>query len=648
MEAVLTIVESRAKRGPMVMVVEDAHWIDPTSADLLAQLVGWCAGHPVLMLISHRPEYRPTWTGLSHVTSLVLTRLSAADAAALVQALDHAGKLSGEMTSKIVERTDGIPLFVEEVTKAALSDPIGAGAGIRGDTALVLPPTLQASLVSRLDQLDPQTRVVLQVAACVGREFAVDLVAAASGAEPASVETLLTNLAGTGLVTRSWTCAEPSFAFCHALLQDAAYGILLRAVRRRIHARLADVLLSSERSGPGARPEVIAHHLAEGARWEEAVPFWIAAGDQAIATAAHEEAAILFRRALQALEQMGPGPDRLTRVVDARWRLHNALYPLGRVREALDNLLESERCAEALGDQRRLGSVLTSQAYAHAALGDLERAAETGQRAVDLSCTGTAEQHAGALLMLARTLYAAGRYGEAVDRAGQAVALLGEDVAAGATVGLNTTVSSHVWLALCLAEQGHLARAASEADTALRLARHSSCRLHETLWASVGASRQRLLRDEFQAVVDLLQPTVALCEGAFRVYVPRVASTLGAALHGLGRWQEGDRWLAEADQTAITIGFSFGHALVLTLTSEAHLGRGRIDDAARFAERALETARRWGERGNEARARLALAKAHMAAGDRGSAGFELRASLELAEQMGMIQVANACRDALQT
>jgi class 3 adenylate cyclase/tetratricopeptide (TPR) repeat protein len=644
MEAIIALLQHRVKNGPLVVVVEDAHWVDPTSADLLDRLVVWSAGRPVLILVSCRPDYRPSWNGLAHVTSLVLTRFGAPETAALVLALDPAGTLSAEVILQIVERTDGVPLFVEELTKSAVSG--SQGADQQGDTAASLPPTLQATLVARLDQLDHQARELLQVAACVGREFTVDLVAAASGVGLARVEALLSDVTATGLVTRTWTSFGASFAFRHALLQDAAYGLLLRAARRRIHARIADVLLSSDHPGQSARPEIIARHLTAGARWEEAFPYWIAAGDQAIATAAHQEAIVLLRRALQALEQTPEGPDRLSRTIDVRWRLHNALYPLGRLQEALDNLLESERCAEDLGDQHRLGSVLTSQSYTRAALGDLVSAAETGERAVELSRTGSAEQHAGALLMLARTLYAAGRYEQAADRAARAVDLLGEDVEAGATVGLNTTVSSHTWLALCLAEQGRLDPAASEANLALRLARHPVCHFHETLWASVGASRERLLRGEHHAVVDLLLPLVAQCEGAFRVYLPRVASTLGAALHAIGAWPEGDYWLAQADDAASTMGFSFGHALVLALASEAHLSRGRIDVALRSAERALETARQFGEVGNEARARYALAMAHAANEDYVSANSELTAALALAEQASMSQLVAACSSAL--
>jgi tetratricopeptide (TPR) repeat protein len=244
----------------------------------------------------------------------------------------------------------------------------------------------------------------------------------------------------------------------------------------------------------------------------------------------------------------------------------------------------------------------------------------------------------GSQTMLARALYATGRYREAVSRAKEAIELLGEDIEMGRAASsgdLNDTVVTHVWLALCYAELGEFEIGAEEGETAVRLAVAAECGEHGQVWSRVGLGRLKLLKGDLAGAIEVLTPALSLCKGEFAIYFSRVASSLGAALAGSGRAQEGLELLKRADARALEIGFTFGHALVLAQLTEAFLGLGDLDQAQEAGLRALEAARRWGERGNEGWAGCALAAVAAARNDIMQAQVRYREALSIAEQLEM-------------
>ena len=247
MEALSAQLAALSYSNPVLMVFEDVHWIDPTSLETLGRTVERVTANRVLLVITYRPEFEPPWIGRPHVTALTLNRLGQREIANLIDHLTGNKPLPKTIRQDIIERTDGIPLFVEEMTKAVLEaksedDALQTAATIPS-SALAVPASLHASLMARLDRLGP-AKEVAQTGAVIGREFSHALLAAMVRKPEAELQSALDRLVAAGLLFRQGIPPHASYLFKHALVQDAAYGTLLRDARRALHARIAETLES--------------------------------------------------------------------------------------------------------------------------------------------------------------------------------------------------------------------------------------------------------------------------------------------------------------------------------------------------------------------------------------------------------------------
>jgi predicted ATPase len=225
------------------VIFEDLHWIDPSSLDVLSVMIERLRLLPVLVLLTFRPDFTPPWLGQSNVAMLALNRLSRRDGEALVRCVAGDKPMSEAVVGAIVERTDGVPLFVEEVTKTILEvdEPRGSKRFASSRELSIVPTTLQASLTGRLDRLGPAKQVA-EIGAAIGREFSYDLLAIVSQQSEHDLQSSLIRLVDSGLVLRRGVPPDATFIFKHALIQDAAYNALLREPRRQLHARIAQAL----------------------------------------------------------------------------------------------------------------------------------------------------------------------------------------------------------------------------------------------------------------------------------------------------------------------------------------------------------------------------------------------------------------------
>jgi class 3 adenylate cyclase len=313
-EALLHQLEGLARNRPVLMVFEDAHWIDPTSRELLHLVLDRVSRLPVLLLITFRSELQHAWSG-PHVTTLLLNRLDGRDGATLVERLAGSTGLSHDIVDEIVDRADGVPLFVEELTKAVLESgerDNGVAAVLAASPLpnLAIPATLHASLIARLDRLGPIAKEVGQVGAVLGREFGYDLIEQVTQRPAAELRLGLDRLAEAGLLFCRGLAPQSSYLFKHALVQDAAYGTLLRARRQELHARIAKVLEDQFPEIIDNQPEILAHHFTQAGLVEPAIQFWRRAGARSIAQSAHAEAAAQFRSALDLMGKLPPGQRR--------------------------------------------------------------------------------------------------------------------------------------------------------------------------------------------------------------------------------------------------------------------------------------------------------------------------------------------------
>ena len=311
LEALAAQLEALSQPKPVLMIFEDVHWVDPTSLELLGRTVDQLKTLGVLLIIAYRPEFEPPWIGRPHVTALSLGRLGDRETAAIIDGLTGNMPLPDSIRQDIAERTDGIPLFIEEMTRAVLEAESEREA--RKTTSAVpasrfaVPASLHASLMARLDRLGP-AKEVAQIGAAIGREFSYPLLVAVVGKPESEVDSALDRLITAGLLFRQGVPPEASYLFKHALVQDAAYGTLLRAPRRALHARITETLESEFADIAETQPELLARHCTEAGLIEKAAGLWGKAGQRSLARSAFVEAAAQLTRALAQLAGLPATP----------------------------------------------------------------------------------------------------------------------------------------------------------------------------------------------------------------------------------------------------------------------------------------------------------------------------------------------------
>jgi len=329
LRALLTQVEGLSSREPVMMVYEDVHWSDPTTRESLDLLIDRVSGLRVLVIITFRPEFVPPWIGRPHVTLLSLSRLPLRQRAEMITRVTGGKALPKEITDQIIDRTDGVPLFIEELTKSVVESGLVREAGdhfaLAGLAApLAIPTTLHASLLARLDRLAP-TREVAQIGAAVGRSFSHELISAVAQMPQHKLDDALEQLVDAELIFRRGIPPDSEYTFKHALVQDAAYSTLLRSRRQQIHARIVTTLESQFPEVASAQPTLMAHHCGEAGLKENAVRFWLKAGQQALARSATTEAVAQLRKGLEALTGMPDGTLRQQHELELLSALGSAL-----------------------------------------------------------------------------------------------------------------------------------------------------------------------------------------------------------------------------------------------------------------------------------------------------------------------------------
>jgi class 3 adenylate cyclase len=314
LEALIRRLKGLANRRPVLVIFEDAHWIDPTSRELLDLTIERLRNLPVLLIITFRPEFQPPWIGEPHVTMLVLNRLDRRYRAALVTQIAGGKALPDDVIAQIVERTDGEPLFIEELTKSVLESGLlreeGSHYVLDGPLPpLAIPTSLHASLMARLDRL-ASVRHVAQIGAAFGRWFRYTSLRAASGLPEDELQAALARLVASELVIQSGAPPDAVYTFKHALVQEAAYSSLLRNTRRQLHGRIAEALETHFPELMDGQPELFARHYAEAGRVERSVFYWSKAARRSTGRSAMAEAAAQYQKGL---DQLALLPDSLER-----------------------------------------------------------------------------------------------------------------------------------------------------------------------------------------------------------------------------------------------------------------------------------------------------------------------------------------------
>jgi class 3 adenylate cyclase/predicted ATPase len=328
LEAFAAQLEVLSRSNPVLMILEDVHWSDPTSLEAFDRVVDRIQTLRVLLLATFRPEFTPPWIGRSYVAALTINRLTRCEVDALIDRVIGNKQLPSGVRRDIIEHTDGIPLFIEEMTKAVL-EATSDSAAEHAATAVpapvpIVPASLHASLLARLDRLG-SAKEVAQVGAAIGREFPYELIAAVADRSEDALRVGLDRLVDAGLVFRRGSLPEATFLFKHALVQDAAYMTLLKNRRRHLHARIAQMVEERTPDRASTHPELVASHYAQAGLAEKAIDYWEKAGRLAVQRSTMAEAAAHFGKALESLASLPKASQRRSSELGLQLKLAGTL-----------------------------------------------------------------------------------------------------------------------------------------------------------------------------------------------------------------------------------------------------------------------------------------------------------------------------------
>jgi predicted ATPase/class 3 adenylate cyclase len=481
LEALNAQIGSLAEQTPVLMIFEDVHWIDPTSLEALGRGIGRNQGLGALLIITYRPEFEPPWTGQPHVTSLTLNRLPQREIATLIDRMRGNKPLPESITQDIIERTDGIPLFVEEMTKAVLEGGEPALAAIPSPS-IGVPASLHASLMARLDRLG-SAKEIMQIGAVIGREFSHTLLAAVARTSEAELQWALDRVTAAGLLFRQGVPPNATYLFKHALLQDAAYGTLLREPRRALHARIAETLERQVSEIAQSQPELLARHYTESGLIEKATGFWLKAGQRSLSRSALVEAIEQFKRALSQFEILPATPALRREEIKAQVALITPLmhvkgYAATDTKEAVERarllIEQADERGEPLEDPLLLFSVLYGLWIANVLIFNADVCRDQSADALTLAQKqGDTASLLIAHRMEASSLLFSGEVAKSQIYYDRALTLYDPEAhrSLATRFGQDARVSLLIWRSLALWLLGYPERGLSDADDAIGIAR---------------------------------------------------------------------------------------------------------------------------------------------------------------------------------
>jgi tetratricopeptide (TPR) repeat protein len=390
LEALVSQIVALSRQNPLLMIFEDAHWTDPTSLELFSRIVDKIPTLRMLLIVTFRPEFEPPWIGRSHVTNLTLNRLAEREAGAMIDRVVGNELLPSNIRRDIIERTDGIPLFVEEMTKAVLE----AGSESEAERtvaavpspSIAVPPSLHASLMARLDRLG-SAKEVAQIGAVIGRKFSHALLAAVVRKQEMELQSALDRLIEAGLLFRQGLPPHATYLFKHALVQDVAHGSLLRSTRQQLHQQIAEQLEAHAPDLMESQPGLIAQHYAEAGLVEKSVAYWLKAGRSSAARSANLEAIAYLRRGIEATVGLRNGAEKDRVELDLQYALGPCLIatqgPISD--EARATFARAHELCERLNDPPEHLSVLYWLAAVQAVRGNLSKALQVTERGIVLA-----------------------------------------------------------------------------------------------------------------------------------------------------------------------------------------------------------------------------------------------------------------------
>jgi class 3 adenylate cyclase/predicted ATPase len=603
-ELLVELLLQRARGQPLLLVVEDLHWADPSTLDVIDEVVQRAPEEALLVVMTHRPDFVPAWARSICVTQVTVGPLETEAAAAIVRNVNGGRSLPGGLLPLVLARAEGNPLYLEEITRVVLDAGALHEEPLQAERSI--PATVQESLAARIDRLGP-AKPIAQLAAALGRRFSYELLRVMADMVPTGLEHALEQLVSENLLVQLGTPPQADYSFKHALLRDAAYQSLLRSRRREIHATIARTLVERFPQTCEAQPEVPARHYTEAGDSAEAIALWRKAGERAMARSAQAEATAHFGQALMLVRKLPAGPER----TQAELGLLMTLGPLQMATRGYadpsvaQTYREAREICNAIGEAPQLVPVLFGLWAYHVVGGDLRIALYLGDQILrQLQETGGDD---GGLLLEAQVVRGVTQYfrGEFEDacatlRAGIALYDPAKHRAHAQVFGQEPGMALHVYLAKALAVVGDETLAAAHAREAARIAEETG-HFHTSGFCMTYEMVVHLLAGDAAAVAPLAERCAVLArdqcfpiwEAASQLLGGWAAVAQGDSAGGLPRMREGlSRWRA----TGTTLYAPYWAGLL----AEALAAQGQVDEAGALIDAAVSE-----EEGGEERLSLA-------------------------------------------
>jgi predicted ATPase/class 3 adenylate cyclase len=579
LEALLAWLLAEAERQPLPFIVEDPHWADPSTLEFLGLLVDQVPTARILSVLAFRPEFTPPWTPRSHVTQLTLTRLPRKQVEVMVEKVARGKVLPPEMVQQIAAKTDGVPLFVEELTKAVLESGLQVGAHSRAPS-FSIPTTLHDSLMARLDRLGT-AKEVAQLGATLGREFSYELLQAVSPMDETSLQQALAKLIEAEVLYQRGLSPQARYLFKHALIQDAAYQSLLKSTRQQYHQQIARVLKERFAEIKETQPEALAHHYTEAGLNTQAILYWQQAGQRAIARSANAEAISHLTKGLKLLKTLPDTPERIQQEILLQVNLGLALMATKgfAAPEARDAYARARELCQQVGETPQLFSVLRGLWEFYHVGAELQTARALAEQLLTLAHS----VHDSSLLLeahstLGMTLMPLGEWATGLKHCEQLHALYNPQrhhAHAFLYGGYDPGVNCLGWAAWCLWGLGYPDQALKRLSEAFTLAQELS-HPHSTFYAQGYAALVRQFRREGVLSQERAETVQALAiEYGFP---PEWGAILrGWALVEQGQGEEGLVQMRQNLDSYRAIGAKLLRPYFLALIAEAY---GKVDQTA--------------------------------------------------------------------
>jgi class 3 adenylate cyclase/tetratricopeptide (TPR) repeat protein len=662
LEALTELFLRESQVQPVLLILEDLHWIDAETQAWLDSLVDGLPAAHLLLLVTYRPEYQHAWGNRTYYTQLRVDPLPHEGAQGLLAAILGATAELASLRTLLIQRTDGNPFFLEESVRTLVESNVLAGE--RGTYRLAqpvdhvqVPATVQAILAARIDRLPAPERQLLQSAAVIGRDVPLDLLRSIADETDEGVRRQVALLQRADFLYETRLFPESEYTFKHALTQEVAYGSLLTDRRRAIHARIVGEIEQLHAGRLGERLEQLAHHALRGELWDKSARYGLEAGAKARARWALHDARRHFEHALVATTHLPETREGIERKIDVRLGLRNAIHTLGEVERGEQLLREAAPLAERLANEARMGDIAHALSVSLWMMGRSDEAQLPNQRALTIAAaTGNTLLEHRARVQLGRLHHDHGEYRQAAPMLREALRHLG---AAGPASSVAPSASSPIgglaiqplavaestYLGWTLAELGEFAEAIHCTEASL-LAVESADDPFAVMMACMGVGMVRVRQGNAPAAIPPLERGLQVCYRADLTALAfhGIAASLGAAYVLTNRVAEAIPLLRKVADQAGAMKLISDHLLGAIPLGEAWLTAGRLDDAAHVGQQSLALARRHRQRGHEVYALrlLGAVAAHRDPHDPRAAAVLYQEALALAHELGMRPLVAHC------